>query len=308
MSIRVAENVLAGALPPGLRRPLVCRWPEARPVKGAVVFCHGLGASGRQYATLSESWAEAGFLVVHPTFDDAIALVAARTPGLGLDPAADLRGWASDPAVLKYMHGVLLSPISWLGRIALAKSTLDALPRVLAETCGTLAGPLPTAIAGHSFGAYVAQLLAGAVIDLPGEPGRSFRDRRLSAAILLSAQGRGQQGLRDGSWDGLDLPAMTVTGTRDRGASGLGVDWKSEPFALASAPRQHLVVLEDGDHHLGGFDDDDPRHAVPAQAEAVRRLTALFLDATLGDDARAAAELRAVGGRVGDCALTHRFR
>lgn len=308
MSIRTAFDVLAGALPPGLPRPLVCRWPEARPVAGVVLFCHGLGGDGRGYASLSESWAEAGHLVVHPTFDDAIALVAAAEPSLGLDPAADLRGWATDPAALRFMHGVLLSPSSWLARLAQASATLDALPRVMAETCGTLAGPLPVAVAGHSFGAYVAQLLAGAVIDLPGEPGRSFADPRLAAAIILSGQGRGQQGLRDGSWDRMTLPALTVTGTRDRGATGLGVDWKSEPFALASAPGQHLVVIEDGDHHLGGFDDDDPRHAAPAQAAAVRAITRLFLDEALTHDAEAGARLRAIGDRLGDCRLIHRFR
>ena len=62
------------------------------------------------------------------------------------------------------------------------------------------------AITGHSFGVYTSQLFAGAEIDLPGEGTRSLTDKRFAAAILLSAQGRDQQGLRKGSWDGIDGP------------------------------------------------------------------------------------------------------
>lgn len=303
--VDTAVNVLAGALPPGLARPLVCRWPTDIPVEGVVVFCHGLGSNGGEYAAISRHWAAQGYLVIHPTFDDAIALVAAATPALGLDPAADLRDWVSLPTVRAHMHHILHAPANWLGRVRTVGATLDALPRILAETCG--AADLPTAVAGHSFGAYTAQLLAGVEIDLPGDPGHSFRDARFRAALILSGQGRDQQGLRDGSWDQLTIPTLTVTGTLDRGANGGGVDWKSEPFTLAHAPDQYLAVIEDGDHFLGGFDGASPRH-VPAQAEALRQITTHFLNATLKADPEAHDALRATPDRIGDCTLTFDYR
>src|SRR5690606_13641134 len=108
------------------------------------------------------------------------------------------------------------------------------------------------AITGHSFGAYTAQLFAGAEIDLPGEGPRNFRDDRFSAAILLSAQGRDQQGLREGSWDGIEGPMLNVTGTLDGGAKGQDWHWKMEPYELAPAGDKYLAVLVGADHYLGG--------------------------------------------------------
>lgn len=288
--VRASHHVLADALPPALHRPLTCRWPEQGPPAGIVLFCHGLGSSGTEYADLSRHWAEHGYLVIHPTFADAISLVAAAEPALGLDPQANLSRWTALPQVRALMHEILHAPASWLARLAVVEAVMAALPRILEETCGA-AAPLPVAIAGHSFGAYTAQLLAGAVIDLPGDPGRSFADPRFAAALLLSAQGRDQQGLRDGSWDALRGPVLTVTGTLDRGANGGGWGWKSEPFTLATGPDQYLAVLDDADHFLGGF-APGPQRQVPAQAETVQALTLLFLDAHLRGDTQARSRLR----------------
>lgn len=306
--VRAGHHVLADALPAPLRRPLTCRWPENGPPAGIVVFCHGLGSNGTEYAALSRHWAEHGYLVIHPTFADAIALVAEAEPDLGLDPRADLSRWTARPDLRQHMHRILHASASWLDRLAVVDAVMAALPRILAETCGPLPAPLPMAIAGHSFGAFTAQLLAGAVIDLPGDPGRSFADPRFAAAILLSAQGRDQQGLRDGSWDAMRRPVLTVTGTLDRGANGGGAEWKSEPFARASAPDQYLAVLEDGDHFLGGFTRTGAQRQVPAQAEAVKLLTLTFLDAHLRADPAAGARLRATGDRIGAAPLLFRAR
>ena len=45
----IVERSVEGA---GGVLPLVCRWPEAMTPKGFVIFCHGLSASGRDYAEL----------------------------------------------------------------------------------------------------------------------------------------------------------------------------------------------------------------------------------------------------------------
>lgn len=305
--LETSFSVLADNLPLGLARPLVCRWPAQASTLGVVVFCHGLGSNGSEYAELSRHLASRGYLMVHPTFDDAISLVAASEPSLGLDPTANLSHWTSLPEVRARMHQILLSPDSWLRRVATVTAIMDALPLVLSATCGSQVKPLPVAIAGHSFGAYTAQLLAGAEIDLPGDPGRRFVDPRFASAVFLSGQGRNQQGLRDGSWDRVALPTLTITGTLDRGANGGGWEWKSEPFTLASAPDQYLAVIEDGDHFLGGFDADH-RRVVAAQAAAVRQLTGQFLDSTLKQNSDSRLALRATPGQIGDCRLTFHYR
>src|SRR5690606_23010804 len=128
-----------------------------------------------------------------------------------------------------------------------------------------------------------AQLFAGAEIDLPGEGPRNFRDDRFSAAILLSAQGRDQQGLREGSWDGIDGPMLNVTGTLDGGAKGQDWHWKMEPYELAPAGDKYLAVLVGADHYLGGIARPDQSPA-PRQSEAVAQLTLAFLDAYVGKD------------------------
>lgn len=305
-AVRERDDVLAGHTVVARNRPLVCRWPEGRAPIGLVVFCHGLGSSGGEYARLSGHWAQHGYLVIHPTFADAIDIVARAEPRLGLDPASDLSGWTAMPDVRTRMHEILHAPASWLGRIELVHVVMAALDDIGTETVGAERGgtslaKLPCAIAGHSFGAYTAQLLAGAEIDLPdGETGR-FRDARFSAAMLLSAQGRDQQGLREGSWERMTGPVLTVTGTLDRGAKGGDWRWKSEPYELAPAGRKYLMVLDDGDHFLGGFSEGPRQRQVPAQQEAVRQATLAFLDATLAKRTAARLWLDAIADDIAGC-------
>lgn len=300
----VAEdgNVLAGHPSVGAR-PLVCRWPQDRAPEGVVVFCHGLGSNGREYAALSARWAAHGYLVIHPTFRDAIGIVAREERQLGLDPDADLSAWTGLPAIRARLHEILHSPERWLERVAVVHAVMDALPAIFDATCGRPKGTIPGAIAGHSFGAYTAQLLAGAEIDMPDHPARRFGDERFKAAVLLSAQGRDQQGLRDGSWDAMTGPALTVTGTLDRGANGGDWHWKSEPFELAPVGGKYLAVLEDGDHYLGGFTDCDAQRHVPVQQQAVKQITLAFLDAHLRDRRAARDWLGSIDNEVGDCRL-----
>ncbi|HWK63584.1 MAG TPA: hypothetical protein VNS34_01495 [Rhizobiaceae bacterium] len=301
-AVREADHVLAGHSA-FAERPLVCRWPAGRAPAGFIVFCHGLGSNGGEYAALSAHWARHGYLVIHPTFGDAIKIVAREEPALGLDPQADLSGWTAIPHVRARMHEILHDPERWMERVRHVRSLMAALPELFEATCGTHRMPVPGAIAGHSFGAFTAQLLAGAEIDMSDAVARRFGDERFSAAVLLSAQGRDQQGLRDGSWDAVDGPVLNVTGTLDRGAKGGDWHWKSEPYELAPPGGKYLAVLEDGDHFLGGFIDRETQRQVPAQQEAVRQITLTFLDAYLRGRPAARDWLASIDDAVGDCRL-----
>lgn len=278
-AVSVANDVLADESVRVGERPLTCRWPLDRAPEGIVVFCHGLGSNGGEYAELSTHWAAHGYLVIHPTFSDAIGVVARREPHLGLDPQADLSRWTALPPVRARMHEILHDPERWMARLDVIEKLMERLQQVVGETCGSTPTTLPLAIAGHSFGAYTAQLIAGAEIDLPGAGGSRFADPRFGAALLLSAQGRNQQGLRDGSWDGLTGPVLTVTGTLDRGAKGGDWRWKSEPFEFSPPRGKVLMVLDEADHYLGGFGPGEGGADVPAQREALRQVSLAFLDA-----------------------------
>ncbi|WP_180899387.1 alpha/beta hydrolase family protein [Martelella soudanensis] len=279
--------------------PLVCRFPAGGQAKGSVVFCHGLGGNGEDHVELSAFLAGHGYLVIHPTFADGAAAVAAAAHELGFAPdAPEVSRWILVPALRDRLFEVLHTPFYWLDRIRIVTAVMDNLPSIKAETIGASAGSLPTAIAGHSFGAYASQLLSGAEIDVPGECARSFHDRRFAAAVLLSPQGRGQQGLREGSWDAIEGPMLTVTGTRDGGAKGQDWRWKTEPFHHAPAGDKYLAVLDEADHFLGGMTRNDPTPGNPAQREAVSMLTLAFLDACLVNDRQARAWLTALEDHV----------
>lgn len=301
-AVREANDIVAGH-PAFASRPLVCRWPASRTPAGFVVFCHGLGSNGSEYAALSDHWARHGYLVIHPTFGDAIEIVARKEPALGLDPQADLSSWTAIPHIRARMHEILHDPEQWLERIRHLHSLMTVLPEIFEATCGASSMPVPGAIAGHSFGAFTAQLLAGVEIDMPGGGARRFGDERFTAAVLLSPQGRDQQGLRNGSWDAVNGPTLNVTGTLDRGANGGDWHWKSESYEFAPPGGKYLAVLKDGDHFLGGFINRKAQRRVPAQQEAVRQITLAFLDAYLRDQSTALDWLASINDAVGDCRL-----
>ncbi|MEO3386715.1 hypothetical protein [Mesorhizobium sp. CAU 1741] len=302
------HDVLADDPVVGAQRPLTCRWPVGGPPAGLVLFCHGLGSSGLEYAALSQHWAGHGYLVVHPTFRDSIDAVARDEPLQRFEPQADLSRWTTMPEVRARLHEILHSPDYWLSRLDLVRAVMAALPQILEATCGRQVGPLPAAIAGHSFGAYTAQLLAGAEIDMPDGRAHRFRDERFRAAVLLSAQGRDQQGLRDGSWDAIGCPMLNVTGTLDRGAKGGDWRWKSEPFELAPPGEKYLAVLEEADHFLGGFTDRGIQATVPSQQDAVKQMTLAFLDEHLRGSEAARIWLASIDNSIGDCRLLFRSK
>ena len=279
---------------------LTVRWPEERAPCGVVVFCHGLGSSRAGYGGLATVWAAHGYVVIQPTFPDAIHRVAAQYPEAGRDPG----NWMHDPALRALMHGILHDPAYWLHRTRIVRRVMDGLADILRQTSGE--AEVPCVIAGHSFGAHTAQLLAGAEIDLPGEGPRRFRDRRFGAAILLSGQGRDQQGLRERSWDGITCPVLTVTGTKDGGAKGQDWHWKCEPYDLSPPGGQYLLVLEGADHFLGGFDAEEPEATAPQQA--LRAATLAFLDGYLKRDAAARSWLALVEDRIGEVPVLFRAK
>ncbi len=201
-----------------------------------IIFSHGAGASEDSYRYLGYFWSSHGYICVHPFHRD-------------VDPEKAEKG--KKRSFLKLMGQVLTDHKLWIKRTSEISLIIDSLS-CLGEKDTRLIGKLDIeniGVAGHSFGAYTAQLLGGAKINIPGFPEKkSFLDQRISSLVLLSPQGKGQQGLNESSWDSMTLPFMIITGTLDKNFAGKGAQWRREPFDFAPPKDKYFVLLEGAEH------------------------------------------------------------
>jgi predicted dienelactone hydrolase len=254
--------------------PLRVLYPEEGGPYPVVVFSPGLGGSRDGGEPLAQHWAAHGYVVILLTHDDALALRPRDEKARPADVLRDLRKLRDDPRV-------------WEGRVrdvTLVLDSLEGLPRQVPGLKGK-ADARRVGVAGHSLGAFTAQLLGGVSIDVPGGArGRSFADARPRAVLLLSSQGAGALGLTERSWDGLERPTMVVTGSKDRGADGQDPAWREEPFRRCPAGDKYLVCVEGASHNLGGVTAGQhapPRFRNEGQMRAIQKATLSFWDAYL---------------------------
>ena len=271
---------------------VVLRWPIGAATAPVVICCHGFTGDANNLSELSTAWASQGYAVIHPTFGDSLRVMARRRPDLNVDPDQGL-AWASDPVTLERVVAVTFDPQTWLDRVSVATTVLDALV-ALGQSMEGLAAGLDLgriAVAGHSMGAFTAQLLAGVKIEVPGSGPSTFRDQRIQAAVLLAGQGRDQWGLADGSWDSLATPLLNIAGTADdTSASGQGAAWRRQPFELAPPGNRYQAIVADMDHGLGRLATaENPLWADdPTARSIIIATTSAFLDHTLAANADAA--------------------
>lgn len=248
-----------------------CQGQGAFPV---IIFSHGVGASQDSYRNLGYFWASHGYICIHPTH---------------VDSTAGESGSFQEKNFLKLMGHVLRNSQLWLERAAEISLIIDSL-NLLEEQEPQLRGKFNVqhiGIGGHSFGAYTAQLVGGVTIDIPGySEKKSLLDERVRALLLLSPQGRGQQGLSDTSWDFLKLPTMIVTGTNDKNARGQGPEWRREPFDF-SPPGDKYFALIEGAHHFSFTGNLSGEQTI----SQVQNLSLAFWDAYLKADGSAKSSL-----------------
>jgi hypothetical protein len=249
-----------------------------------ILFAHGFGSSMLGYDPLVEFWSAHGFVVIQPTFPDSKTL-------LGIADASH------QDAINSYLHNPKAKYI-WRQRVTDMKLVLDQLNDIGSHVPG-LSGRLDSsriAAVGHSFGAHTIGLLLGArVISPDGHLEEDMLDKRLKAAVLLSAGGRGGDALSDfaktnfsyldQTFDELQTPTLVVAGDKDNSPlTVLGSEWFTDIFHLSPGANA-LLTLFGGEHMLGGItgylakettDEDPKRVAAVAQVSWAYLQSALY--------------------------------
>ena len=201
-----------------------------------IVFSHGAGGSQSCCEALTRHWATYGYVTLQPTHDDST--VERRNAG------------EENINFLEAVREALKKPALWRSRPLDISFVLDSLPG-FAKRVPALVGKMDAehiGVGGHSMGAFTADAIAGALVDLPGHPATNFGDRRVKAVLLLSPQGPGEFGLTDHSWDRLTLPLLSMTGSLDLGAGNQGPDWKKIPFERSQPGGKYHVFIQGASH------------------------------------------------------------
>jgi predicted dienelactone hydrolase len=216
--------------------PVTAVFPTAPGPYPVIIWSHGYSASPNSYATYAQHWASEGYVVLEPVHADSSLF-----QGVPND-LSDL-----GPGILELMR----DPDQWINRltdIKLLLAGLGDLPKQAPE----LAGKLDTAhlgLGGHSFGAWTAEVIGGATLELAGHTGpQSFADPRIKALVAMSATAPGQMGLTMNSYTHLNLPMLTMDGTRDPSLSGLGPEAKKLAFDLSPAGDKYHIRIEGASH------------------------------------------------------------
>ena len=263
------------------KKDLICKvyFPKTGGPYPVILFSHGFGGNKDAFGPVGRHWASYGYVVVHPTHADGLGRAEGK-------PKAATGEKAGQRVRLRGLLGGINDPQKIGERVADLVLILDSLNQ-LPDTVPGLKGKIDAknvGVGGHSFGAYTAMLIGGVTADLGNEKGKSFADKRVACILPISGQGTGQQGLTNSSWDALKIPMMTITGTRDQGVGGQGVEWKKEPYTFSPKGDKFLVVI-DGANHLSFGGGLGPRGSAPT---AVVKLCSMqYWDAYLKDSAAA---------------------
>ncbi len=239
----------------GVYPELSARKSEQLPL---LVFSHGFASDVTEYDALLEHWASHG-----------VVTLAIRHP----DAGGTLRGiWSS---IRLGKEGLISARTAALHRLI---DERDSLPGMLQEA---LRHTDPSAIiaAGHSFGAFTAQQLGGAVAISPqGDRRLEARHGAVTRVIAISPPGEMFGWIQADSWSDMQVPQLVTTGTWD--VDGRFVtDWRQHRLSFDSAPAEipgALLVVQGADHYLGNLICRTDRDVAP-QTDALRFVQTISL-------------------------------
>ena len=160
-----------------------------------IVFSHGLGGSRMGYSYLARHWANAGMASLHPQH-------------VGSDSSV----WRGNPLELLQRLQTAAHESEALARVLDLRFVLN---HILASDQGPLFNASSIAVAGHSYGANTAMLVAGAQVTTGNPNLPDLRDRRIKAAILISTPPLIGQGPARQVLGAVNLPTLHITSLED---------------------------------------------------------------------------------------------
>ncbi len=244
---------------------------------GLVLFSHGANSSNHDYDGFWGAWADAGYLVIGPNHIDT-----------------------GPPATQQKVSRSVL----WQAR--LDDTSLPLRRRApfddWAASRGASIDWTKVCAAGHSFGAVVAQSLAGARLIAPGETEpRSAPIADVAACIALSPPGPLNGFIPPDAWSTISVPSFLQTGDADV-LPGFVDDWRLRLTGFAGAPNRWTLIGHGVDHYFHGLICRlKPGAAADLLAlQETADLTARFLEAYLGGNADALGVLQSRARRGDD--------
>jgi predicted dienelactone hydrolase len=214
---------------------------------------------------------------------------------LGSDQAI----WQRQPDPMRRMKAAAENPENATNRPRDVSFAIDQM-QLLQAGDSPLAGRLDLArigLAGHSFGAHTALVIAGQLLIRPDGTTLSLADSRVKAAIAMSPQAPLRIDLADSLYAPIQMPCFHMTGTHDESPLGLtSVADRRVAFDHIRHGDQYLLIFADGDHMVFA---DRRRHSHAQLDTVLHRLiqaaSTAFWDAYLKHDAEAKAWLAGPG-------------
>lgn len=242
-----------------------------------IILSHGFGGSKTGYVGLVAHWTSNGYVVIRPSHADSGALRQALTEQREANPNRTMRDRIDAAETVWDAQ----TPADWENRVRDIRVIIDSFES-LAERYPELRGRMDSTrigLAGHSYGAFMAMLIAGVRSSLIPNP---TADPRVRAVLAMSPPGTGTKlGLTPNSFSDVKVPIMYMTGTEDRGMTEEETpEWRREGFIFSPPGDKYLVVIEGARHATftgrllppreelrmpDTMDPYDPRRLDPAQ-------------------------------------------
>ncbi len=199
-----------------------------------VVFSHDALSDPTAYKELIWHWTSHGHVVFAPLHDDSVIL---NGPSIRKRSSDQLSEWPV-PALLEDKN-------AWKKRMMACQSVLD-LAEPLTRSIGIEMDFTRPVIAGHGYGAFIANLLMGAHVLDHNKEVIDYRDDRFFSSISLSPQGPGVMGLTDDSWSAIASPMLGIVAENEQDFTGQPWREKGKSFKLAMPGYKHFALLTKG--------------------------------------------------------------